>query len=1200
MKTIFKTIVRKAIPAPLLLSAAAVFGLYAPTGWTQVEAPTVMIESATALEGNSMSFVARLDKPNATDGLIGFSYSTRGVTATPDVDYEVYGRTASFRPGETETEIILLTFQDDIEEGSETFRLIASDPDGVKLGNTEAIGTITEPEKPSGLPEIAVLADYASIEEGGQATFTLAASPRPDSPVRVSVTVSQTGAFAASGQTGRENVTVDSSGRGRLSVATVDDSRNEATGAIILTVNPGNGYEVARDSYRSATTAVTDNDRPVVTIRPGSKISEGSTARFTLSASPRPVAPIDVSVNIVQAGDFAGEGQLGARTVTIATNGRGTLSVDTISDSTDEDDGTITASLGSGSGYLVGSPASASVGVSDGGVPTPRIGIRANVSSMVEGDTATFELTANPRPASPLDVRVEVTDSGDFTEQGQTGARTLTIGTDGTAGFSVATVNDLVAESDGTLTARVLGGAGYLIAPAGSASVTVEDESVKVSIRSDGDIVEGGTATFTLTADPAPPYDLGVEVSISQRGDFLTGGVYTEIVTIGTDGRGTISVDSFNDLRVEEDGAIIATVVSGSEYAIGSPARATANVSDTTPSITIAAGTTVIEGDTATFHLTANPAPESQLTVQVNVSENGPGSFAASGETGQRSVLIYTDGSGTLEIRTDDDKTNEPNGRISVNVIPDGAEDYYRIGSPASASLRVNDNDSDDRGVSVSVADAQVQENARNGWYGRTEIHFPVTLSKAASSSVRVAFETRPVEDPGRTSAATPGGFNSGGDYRAGSFALWVRFDPGETTKVLDIVVHDDDEYEELPETFEVVISNVYNAEIGDGVALGTILPDPDDAPRGIPVVTITGGAVVNEGQPATFKLTAKPAPEEDLVVDVTVYDDSIGSPASDYLAETDEGARQVVIPGLNKQAFLALGDSVATLSLPTVNDGVEEAAGKIRVLIEVPADGRYEANAEPYSAEVDVRDNDTDTDDGDTQTGNAAAAACVSDSQWSTVAGYYDSNANRSPNYGANWYRVLIAYRQARPEQTLPDWEGATAEPTTAYTAYEAGQGETIWSGWAPVRKVLQCLEDANGGSSTDSVISGIPPMGQPGEVGSTNSDETRERNRWGPQTDPAEFGPDAMPDFAAGACVSPQLRSEATARARETWRGPAHVERWLRVAQTFSGGANDALIVTSAEAHFHATGGQSGWLPVADALRCLENRALRDALSR
>ncbi len=90
--------------------------------------------------------------------------------------------------------------------------------------------------------------------------------------------------------------------------------------------------------------------------------------------------------------------------------------------------------------------------------------------------------------------------------------------------------------------------------------------------------------------------------------------------------------------------------------------------------------------------------------------------------------------------------------------------------------------------------------------------------------------------------------------------------------------------------------------------------------------------------------------------------------------------------------------------------------------------------------------------------------ASCVDDAKWSIVAGYYDSNASRFPNYGANWYRVLIAYRGEDPERTLPDWRGSTARPTAAYTADEATAGEARWFGWTPVRVVLDCLEARTG----------------------------------------------------------------------------------------------------------------------------------------
>ena len=74
---------------------------------------------------------------------------------------------------------------------------------------------------------------------------------------------------------------------------------------------------------------------------------------------------------------------------------------------------------------------------------------------------------------------------------------------------------------------------------------------------------------------------------------------------------------------------------------------------------------------------------------------------------------------------------------------------------------------------------------------------------------------------------------------------------------------------------------------------------------------------------------------------------------------------------------------------------------------------------------------------------------------------------------------------------------------------------------------------------------------------------------------------------------------RSDAAGYANQSsWRGPAHVERWLRVMQTFSGSASDATIVTPAEAQHYAIGGVEAWLPVAGALRCLEAQSLGGAL--
>ena len=84
----------------------------------------------------------------------------------------------------------------------------------------------------------------------------------------------------------------------------------------------------------------------------------------------------------------------------------------------------------------------------------------------------------------------------------------------------------------------------------------------------------------------------------------------------------------------------------------------------------------------------------------------------------------------------------------------------------------------------------------------------------------------------------------------------------------------------------------------------------------------------------------------------------------------------------------------------------------------------------------------------------------------------------------------------------------------------------------------------------------------------------------------------PDPVPDPVA--CVSPQLRSDVEGYSKETWQGSAHVERWLRVLQTFSGTANDTTVMTPTEAEGYVNRGWQRWVPVLKALKCMEQQAL------
>ena len=81
--------------------------------------------------------------------------------------------------------------------------------------------------------------------------------------------------------------------------------------------------------------------------------------------------------------------------------------------------------------------------------------------------------------------------------------------------------------------------------------------------------------------------------------------------------------------------------------------------------------------------------------------------------------------------------------------------------------------------------------------------------------------------------------------------------------------------------------------------------------------------------------------------------------------------------------------------------------------------------------------------------------------------------------------------------------------------------------------------------------------------------------------------------------ACVSEELEDDVEDYSEEEHHGEAHVERWLRVLQTFRGAANDATVMTAAEAQTYADRGWTRWDDVVTAIQCLEEQALQQEMN-
>ena len=256
------------------------------------------------------------------------------------------------------------------------------------------IGDTPDPD-----PEITIAAG-GDITEGGDAVFTVQASPAPASDLEIALAIADDAGsdFLADGDEGSKTVTIAAgSDTATYTLATTDDDLEEANGGVSATLEAGTGYRVGSPS--TATVAVADNDgdddarATVVRITGGADITEGGVARFTLTGTPAPSQDITVNLRVTQSGAFAGDGELGARPVTLGTDATVTVDIPTVDDSTLEDDGSLTIIVEPGTGYTPhATDATATVAVADNEEPTlPTIHI-ADVEA-AEGDDLHFTFT---------------------------------------------------------------------------------------------------------------------------------------------------------------------------------------------------------------------------------------------------------------------------------------------------------------------------------------------------------------------------------------------------------------------------------------------------------------------------------------------------------------------------------------------------------------------------------------------------------------------------------------------------------------------------------------------------------------------------------------------------------------------------------------------------------------------------------------
>ncbi len=664
-----------------------------------------------------------------------------------------------------------------------------------------------------------------------------------------------------------------------------------------------------------------------------------------------------------------------------AKSGSGSFAA--VDDNTDEPSETVVIKLGSSlpGGIIAGSQSTVTITIEDNDATVVNLG-RSDSGTVAEGGTgvkADAEFTVTLSRALVKGERIDVPlvlsgsgiTAGDFSLAKKSGASLNTgvtvSGSDTltptvifqnagarTATLTLTPTDDSYIESDETLTValgpdssepngfdraglgtNVSGGAN----PHGSSNsfdVVIESDDTApptvplVSISGGNAVTEGESATFTLTASPAPSSAISVKVTIADNGSFAASGqTNPRSVTIGTGGTGSLTVTTVNDSADELDGTITATLGTGSGYGIGSPNSASVTVrddDDPTPVITISGGNAVTEGESATFTLTASPAPSSDISVRVMIADSG--SFAANGQTGSKKVTIGTVGTGSLTVTTVNDSADELDGTITATL---GTGSGYGIGSPNSASVTVRDDDDPTPVITISGGNAVTEGES---------VTFTLTASPAPSSGN--VFVKVTVAD--------------NGDFAASGQTGTTRVTIGTVGTGSLTVTTVNDSADELDGTITATVEAGTSYSAGSQNSASVMVKDNDDP---TPEITISGGLGVTEGKAARFTVNADPVPAKDLLVKLSVSEDS---GEGDFVHSGNEGTRTVTIKA-NKGS--------ASFAVSTLDDKNNEPNGRVTVRVE---SGSGYITKSPRSASVMVNDDDepptvTDAVSGDTGT---------------------------------------------------------------------------------------------------------------------------------------------------------------------------------------------------------------------------------------
>ncbi len=379
-------------------------------------------------------------------------------------------------------------------------------------------------------PVLTIQSVNAVVSEGMPATFVISASSPTATPITVNL--------AESGSADSNDIVMPpvsatlaaNTTSVEVTVATRVDNVVKPTKTLSLAVVGGAGYCVGNPA--SALTSIVNNNVPTMHLNGDTTVSRGGSATLTVTADQAPLHDTDISL------EFAGDATPGTdynpvNPVLIMPAGQTTASVtvSTLTNNMIEPEHHIVVSITpSPTSYNVGSPGVAVIAIAGqtGDAALPVVTLRSATTFLSKGGSGVsagvgagtgypVTISLNEALSRPLTIVLAyggtAVQGTDFTLPG--GSIVVPAG-ETSLSVQIPIVANNVVESDRVLVVALAPSSAYRIGSPNTAAVTIESEVMpKLTIAaSTTTLAEGGSATFTITADQPPVNDTSVSYQV--------------------------------------------------------------------------------------------------------------------------------------------------------------------------------------------------------------------------------------------------------------------------------------------------------------------------------------------------------------------------------------------------------------------------------------------------------------------------------------------------------------------------------------------------------------------------------------------------------------------------------------------------------------------------------------------------------------